>query len=74
MSQYDSSSGKMILKRLFLSDTVEDLAHIFRSQGPEFSVILLGLFAHITGKQNFKSFSQEMQFQGNTVALVARQF
>ena len=30
---YDSFSGKIILKRSFLSDTEENFAHLFRSQG-----------------------------------------
>ena len=33
LSQYSSFSGKMVLKRPLLSDTVEDWAHWFRSWG-----------------------------------------
>ena len=32
LSQCDSFNGKMVLKRLFLSNTGEDSAHLFRSQ------------------------------------------
>ena len=38
-SQYDSLWGVVVLKKPFLGDTGEDLAHLFRSQETELKLI-----------------------------------
>ena len=58
LSQYNSFSGKMVLKWLFLSDTGEDLAHLF--WGVKTSSLSLR-------RQSIKSFSKETEVEVDTI-------
>ena len=65
LSQCNSLSGQIVLKRQFLSETVEGLAHLIWSWGQR-------AFSHSSGRQSFEPFCQEMKLQVDVVVLVAR--